>query len=480
MKRFRDLAIQRKMILIIMATAMVALLLVCSGFVVYDVLAFRRSILGNLSILASVIASNSTAALAFGDSAAAGETLAALQAETHIVEAAMYNSQGQVFATYSRAAGGTFSPPPPQNGGHHFGDDHLSLHRGIELAGERLGTLYIRSDLEAMRTRLTRYAQIVALVVATSLAVTLLLSAQLQRLISAPILRLVHTVRRVSAESDYSLRTASTGGDEIGTLIDSFNEMLGQIQTRERALQERTRQLEAANKELESFSYSVSHDLRVPLRALDGFSLILLEEHGGEVGAEGKRLLQVIRSSAQEMGQLIDDLLSFSRFGRLQMERSEVDMNGLARKLVAELLALEGPRRPRVEIADLPATQGDRRMLRQVFVNLVANALKFTRHQADPRVTVGGYAAASERVYFVRDNGVGFDMRYADKLFNVFQRLHSTEEFEGTGVGLAIVQRIVHRHGGRVWAEGEVGRGATFYFALPGRVLEASPGAGYS
>src|SRR5262245_53361084 len=175
--------------------------------------------------------------------------------------------------------------------------------------------------------------------------------------------------------------------------------MLVQIQARESALEERTRQLESANKELESFSYSVSHDLRVPLRALDGFSRILLEEHGPDLGAEAQRLLHVIRSSAQEMGQLIDDLLSFSRFGRLQMERSEVEMNGLARSVVDELLALEGARRPRVEVGDLPASDGDRRMLRQVFVNLVANALKFTRHQPEAQVTVGGFAAAHETIY---------------------------------------------------------------------------------
>ena len=469
MRRFRDLAIQRKMILIIMATNMVALLLVCTGFVVHDVVTFRRSILGNLSILASVIASNSTAALAFGDRAAAGETLAALAAEKHIVAAAMYDSQGKVFATYMREGREHLSPPPPGADGHRFGDEHLALVRGIGLQGERLGTLTLLSDLEAMRTRLTRYAQIVALVLATSLGVTLLLSAQLQRLITAPILRLVHTARRVSAENDYSLRTTRNGHDEIGTLIDTFNEMLVQIQGRDSALQERTRQLEAANKELESFSYSVSHDLRVPLRALDGFSVILLEEHGSELGAEAKRLLQVIRKSAQEMGQLIDDLLSFSRFGRRQMEWSEVDMEGLARSVVEELQALEKEGRARVEVDSLPVAAGDRRMLRQVFVNLVANALKFSRGQEEPRVNVGGSVAGEETTYFVRDHGVGFDMRFADKLFNVFQRLHSTEEFEGTGVGLAIVQRIVYRHGGRVWAEAEVGKGATFYFALPSR-----------
>ena len=217
------------------------------------------------------------------------------------------------------------------------------------------------------------------------------------------------------------------------------------------------------NRELESFSYSVSHDLRAPLRAIDGFGRILEEDYGPRLDDEGRRLLGVMRSSSKHMGQLIDDLLDFSRLGRLALDRREVDMTALAREVAQELA--QGA--ARVEVAALPPGQADRALLRQVWSNLLGNALKYSGKRADPRVEVGGRADAAESVYWVRDNGVGFDMRYAAKLFGVFQRLHAADEFPGTGVGLAIVQRVVSRHGGRVWAEGAVGEGACFFFSLP-------------
>ena len=466
--RFRDLAIQRKMILIIMSTNTVAILLVCAGFVLHDVVTFRRNLLDSLSVLAAVIGSNSTAALSFDDRAAAKETLAALRAEPHIVAAAIYGADAQVFATYLRdVRRSDFRAPPPGPEGPRFDNGHVALFRPITLQSERLGTLYLLSDLEAMRRRLDRYAQIVLVVIVSSSVVALLLSSRLQKLISEPILHLAHTAATVSAKKDYSLRVAKGGADEIGTLIDTFNAMLLQVQEHEKALQERTRQLEAANKELESFSYSVSHDLRVPVRAIDGFSLILLEEHAQDLDAEAQRLLQVIRSSTRQMGQLIDDLLQFSRYGRRALTWSEVDMSGLAREVMQELLALEPERRVEVRWGALPALMADRGMLRLVLVNLLSNALKFTRRQDDAWVEIGSRLEAGETVYCVRDNGVGFDMRFADKLFNVFQRLHSVEEFEGNGIGLAIVQRIVHQHGGRIWASAEVGRGAAFSFTIP-------------
>jgi PAS domain S-box-containing protein len=229
----------------------------------------------------------------------------------------------------------------------------------------------------------------------------------------------------------------------------------------------RTAQLEDANKELESFSYSVSHDLRTPLRAIDGFSHILLEGYAGKLDDEGKRLLNVVRDNTCRMEQLIDDMLRFSRTSRLEMTFSEIDMEGLAQAVVEELRPSVAGRKFQVEIGAIPRTTGDRAMLRQVFVNLLSNAIKFTRSREDATIWVGGSIEGDETVYYVRDNGAGFDMQYADKLFGVFQRLHTMKEFEGTGIGLAIVKRIVTRHGGRVWAEGKVNGGATIYFALP-------------
>ncbi len=235
----------------------------------------------------------------------------------------------------------------------------------------------------------------------------------------------------------------------------------------ERRVVERTEQLEAANKELEAFAYSVSHDLRAPLRAIDGFSHILEEDYTDKLDAEGKRLLGVVRDNAARMGMLIDDILKFSRAGRLELNAGEIDMEKMAQAVLAELVPDADESRLHVEIGHLPPARGDSAMMRQVFVNLLSNALKFSRNRQPAQIRVGSRMEGGETVYFVQDNGAGFDMRYADKLFGVFQRLHSTNEFEGTGIGLAIVKRIVNRHGGRVWAEGKVDEGATLYFSLP-------------
>lgn len=233
----------------------------------------------------------------------------------------------------------------------------------------------------------------------------------------------------------------------------------------------RSSELQTANKELEAFSYSVSHDLRAPLRAINGFSRIVNDEYGALIPTEGRRYLQLVIDSAAHMGRLIDDLLALSRLSRQALIRQEIDMADLARQVAAELPAA-GSTAPRVEIGELPKCRGDLGLLRQVWVNLLSNAYKYSRTQPEPRVTIGGSNANHEPVYSVRDNGVGFDMRYASKLFGVFQRLHRAEDFEGVGVGLAIVQRIVHRHGGRVWAEGAVNEGAIFFFTISEREAE--------
>ncbi|HEX9705301.1 MAG TPA: PAS domain S-box protein [Gemmatimonadales bacterium] len=231
-------------------------------------------------------------------------------------------------------------------------------------------------------------------------------------------------------------------------------------------------ELRAVNQELESFSYSVSHDLRAPLRAIDGFSRMLLEDHGGELAGDAQRLLGIIRANTKRMGALIDDLLAFSQLGRKELNVRSVNMTALFRD-VADEVRRDAQDRPLDIVVDpLPVALGDPALIRQVVANLLHNAVKFTRGRSPARIVVGAQPNGTEHVYHVRDNGVGFDMQYVNKLFGVFQRLHRVEEFEGTGVGLAIVQRIVHRHGGRVWAEASPEQGAKFYFTLP---AEAQP-----
>ena len=234
----------------------------------------------------------------------------------------------------------------------------------------------------------------------------------------------------------------------------------------ERRVAERTAELEAANRELEAFSYSVSHDLRAPLRAMDGFSQAVLEDFGSQLPEAGRRYLHTIRQAAQRMGALIDDLLRFSRLSRLPVKRAAVDHTALVRLVLEELGAPWTERKVEVKLGELPMGEGDAALLKQVWENLLGNALKYTRRREQAVIEIGAKRAEDEDLFFVKDNGAGFDMRYADKLFTVFQRLHRADEFEGTGVGLAIVQRVVERHGGRVWAEAEVERGATFYFTL--------------
>jgi PAS domain S-box-containing protein len=234
----------------------------------------------------------------------------------------------------------------------------------------------------------------------------------------------------------------------------------------EQRVLERTAQLEAANHELEAFSYSVSHDLRTPLRAVDGFSQAVLEDYGPQLPEQGRRDLQTIRQGAQRMGALIDDLLTFARLSRLPLTKRTVDTRLLVLDASEELDPQRCGRQIETRIGDLPPCQGDPALLKQIWLNLLSNALKFTRQRDCAVVEVGSLREHDEVVYFIRDNGTGFDMRYADKLFGVFQRLHRAEDYEGTGVGLAIVERIVHRHGGRVWVSAEMDRGATFYFTL--------------
>ncbi|MBS1190097.1 MAG: sensor histidine kinase [Rhodocyclaceae bacterium] len=238
--------------------------------------------------------------------------------------------------------------------------------------------------------------------------------------------------------------------------------------TLEQRVAERTGELAASNKELEHFAYSIAHDLRAPLRAINGFSRKVVAGYAEKLDDEGRRLLRVVSDNAVLMGELIDDLLAFSHLGRREMAWGPVDMESLARSVAGERQSAEPERAIEFAIAPLPPTRGDSAMLRQVWANLLDNALKFTRGRPAARIEAGGKIEGGELIYWVRDNGAGFDMAYAGKLFGVFHRLHRQDEFEGTGVGLAIAQRILQRHGGRIWAEGRPDAGATFYFALPG------------
>lgn len=258
----------------------------------------------------------------------------------------------------------------------------------------------------------------------------------------------------------------STLFEQVQTELTERERAEAEIKKLNEDLQSRAVELEAANKELEAFSYSVSHDLRAPLRAINGFSRILVNEYAPQIAPEAGRYLQMVRDNAQQMGCLVDDLLAFSRLSRSPLNKQLVSSTDLVRRVLADLEHEQENRQVEILLSELPTCQADPALLKQVWVNLITNALKFTSFSNMARIEIGCQQTHSAAIYFVRDNGVGFDMQYAHKLFGVFQRLHRAEDYEGTGVGLAIVQRIIHRHGGRVWAEAEINKGATFYFSL--------------
>jgi signal transduction histidine kinase len=249
-------------------------------------------------------------------------------------------------------------------------------------------------------------------------------------------------------------------------MVKPFDLLFRDLKLREEALVQNVRQLEATNQELEAFSYCASHDLQAPLRAINGFSQLLREDYGDRLDEEGQRFLKIIQDNTQKMKLLIRSLLTLARMERREIELAEIDMEELALAVFAEQKTAAA-KVPELHLNPLPPARGDLVMLRQVWDNLLANACKFTQTRENPVIEVGGRSGEQESVYFVKDNGIGFDMKHADKVFDSFRRLHPEEEFAGTGIGLALVRRIIDRHGGRVWAEGKVGEGAIFYFSLP-------------
>lgn len=461
----------------LLGTSGAALLLTCAAFMGYEFVTYRQTALQEIATLGEIFAAQSTSALAFDNQRDAVENLATLKAEPHIVAACLYDRQGRIFARYPASLPDSDFPLAPGPDGRRFIDGHLAgFTPVIQVRGsERFGTLYLKSDMGAMYARLKLYGGITVLVLAISLTFAYVLSRILQHQISRPILGLADTAKAVSGRRDYSVRATKHGDDELGLLTEAFNQMLAEIGQQNAVLEERVRartaELEAANDELEAFCSSAAHDLRTPLRAITGFAELLLEHRADTLQPDVRRHIESIRAGSREMSQLVYDLLSFSRLGRAELERKTVDADKICRDALNtfELEVLD--RRVDLQIAPLPEAYADPALLRVVFVNLLSNALKYSRprNPAVVRVGVLQKGGDADPVYFVRDNGVGFDMNDAAKLFGVFQRFHHAHEFEGTGVGLATVRRIIERHGGRIWAEAKVGEGATFYFTLPKR-----------
>jgi signal transduction histidine kinase len=459
-----------------------ALLLCCTAFAIYDRVSFREIMVQNLSTQAQMIGANSVSALLFDDPEAGKKTLSAMQAAPDVTFAGIVTSDGRLFAAYGATDAAEEAGPPEiasgQTEAHRFQDGEVILTRAIVVEGRSVGSVYLRSTLRALDDRARRYAAIGGLVLSVSLLAALMISWMSQRSISKPLVHLAETARIVSGGKNYSLRAKPTGKrDEIGVLIEDFNEMLSQIEERDAALrnardeleervQERTAELTAVNQELEAFSYSVSHDLRAPLRSIDGFSNVLIEDYSEALDDIGKEHLGRVRKATQTMAVLIDDLLKLAKVTRAAIVRKKLDLTALAGSIAEETRRSEPDRQVEFVIEEGLMVEADAGLMRVVMENLIGNAWKYTSAHPTARIEFGACPHNGRPAFFVRDDGAGFDAAYANRLFGAFQRLHAATQFPGTGIGLATVRRIIQRHGGEVWAEGAVEKGATFYFSL--------------
>jgi signal transduction histidine kinase/CheY-like chemotaxis protein len=476
-----------------------ALLLACSAFFVYDLYTFRAGVVHNLSTEAQVIGSNTISALVFNDPHAAETTLSALKGSPSIVYAAIYTPDGQPFAGYWQDGSGKALPlpvvPAGQTQAHWFIDGQIALLDSVIFEGKPIGFVYIRSDLRALNDRWKSYALITAFVLLLSLVVALLISKISQRAISKPVVQLAETVRVVSQEKNYSIRAAATGNqDEVSTLIEAFNEMLGQIQHRDTALQgaydqlehrvrERTTQLAVANKELESknreveratrlksqFLASMSHELRTPLNAIIGFSDLLHEQTAGQLNDKQKRFVNHIKQGSSHLLQLINDILDLSKIeaGQLELRCENFQVQDALPEVLSTIRPLTMVKNIQLDqsFEDATSVYADRVRFKQILYNLLSNAVKFTPKGG----CIGIHCSRHEDSVSIAVSDTGIGIRPEDQalVFEEFRQVEGNGVAGGTGLGLAITKRLVEQQGGKIFLESRVGEGSRFTFSLP-------------
>lgn len=484
MKLWNARSISGKLTRINLLMSGIALLLAYVSFLGYELYTLRGDLIRTVTAEAGIVGENSVTALLFDDPQAAGTTLSALQSSPQIQWAAIVRPDGTVFARYVRNAS---NPPevrtklaPGERLGYWQRGLGILLARRIEFQGKPLGEVYLLAETADMAHSAVQFGLISAGILLLCFLIALLATSAIRRLLTEPLSSLAETAQAVSRERDYSVRAKTPrSGDELAALVQSFNEMLDQIQERDRALEasrtdleervrERTAELTAANKELEAFTYSVAHDLRGPLQQIDNIGFLLEQaEDQFPTMPQTRALIAQLGSGTKRMSMLIEDLLNLSRASSTPLHRAPIDLSAMVEEIVAGL-RVETPDRPvEIKVEKGARAIADEGLVHVVLENLLRNAWKYTSKTYGAEISFGYTEEANGPVFFVHDNGAGFNPQYADRLFKPFQRLHSQNEFPGTGVGLATAYRIVARHGGRIWAKGKVNAGADFYFTLP-------------
>ena len=617
MRRFRDIPIRQKLMAIVMGTTATALVLGGAGIVAFDTYLFRRGLERDLSALSHIIADNCTAALAFNDPHVASDTLNALRARTHMVTACVLNPDGTTFAMYTRSGNPSGTPCPPASPADslQFAGNEIDVTHSVVLDGHRIGSLVMVYDLGEIAERTRIFGLTVLGVLLVSSLVAFLLSSQLRGVIANPISQLVRATTEVSQTSDYSVRVKKRSGDELGVLVDRFNEMLAGIESRDNVLRtalrereealrdaekarerfrfmaesmpqkiftalptgevdyfnrqwmeftgvsfeqlkgwnwtrfihpddveenilawrhsmntgqpfhfqhrfrradgawrwhlsraqamrdfennismwigsntdiheqkEKEEELQRANDDLQQFAYSASHDLQEPIRNVAVYSEIVSRRYHKLLDADGRQFLEFLTEGGRRLATLVDDLLAYTRAGVLEADTSRIDSAAVLRHSLSNLSEAIRESAAIVTFDPLPQVYIGEAHLQQLFQNLIGNALKYRGDEA-PRIHISAARQGSGWRFSVRDNGIGIDAQYREKIFGVFKRLHHDRKYSGTGIGLAICQRVIDRYGGRIWVESTPGRGSTFCFTLgenaPGvesRALESSAG----
>jgi PAS domain S-box-containing protein len=597
MRSIRDVPIKQKLMIIIMATTAAALLLSGVGIVVFDLVLFRGYLQRDVTALAGIIADNCTAALAFNDPQSATETLGALRARTHMVNACILRADGTILAQYSRPGAPAQCPPAGSSDDVRFNKEYVTLSHAIVLVNRRIGTLVLLYDLEEVIERVKLYGSTVVACILLSGLVAFLISSSLRTLITAPISQLVRATRSVSETSDYSIRAQKLSGDELGVLVDRFNDMLDGIQSRDNNLRkalldreealreaenarerlrfmaesmpqkiftatpagdvdyfnrqwmeftglpieeipnwaqymhpddlddsirdwrhsmetgetfrvehrfrrfdgvyrwhlsraqamrdslgsiqmwigstteiheqkEREEELRRANYDLQQFAFSASHDLQEPIRNVAIYSEIIANQYQDRLDAEGQQFLGFLTEGGRRLATLINDLLAYTRAGVVEGDMTTVDASAVLKHTLSSLAEAIRENQAIVTFDALPELVMAEVHLQQVFQNLISNSLKYRTENA-PLIHVSAVRQGGAWCFSVKDNGIGIHPQYKEKIFGVFKRLHRDQKYPGTGIGLAICQRVVERYGGRIWVESEPGKGATFYFTVP-------------
>ncbi len=499
MIEFRKLSIRRKLTAAMVGVTITALILMALFFLSYDVAAFRQNLVKTLSGLTDALGKNCTAALIFDNKEDAEKTLQALAFDPAVMTGCLYDDKGESFALYNRNAADHAAPTiPPLDYSPHMDGSFVTLLRPVIHDEKQIGTIFVKASLEGVQDHLRSMLMLSGISLLASLLISFMLSSAVQHYISRPILDLSDAARLITQRKDYSLRAAKHTEDEIGQLTDSFNQMLSDIETRdadltnayedlqlqvkarfhaeeelknlneklEQRVEERTKELKRSNEELEQFAYVASHDLQEPLRMVSSFMQLLERRYKGSLGNEADQWISFAVDGAKRMQSLIQDLLAFSRVGTQGKPMGPVDCEEVLKQVLSSLELSVKETGALITHDPMPQVMGDATQLSQLFQNLLANAMKFHGAQS-PVIKITASKQKSLCKFSVKDKGIGIDPQFFDRIFVIFQRLHSRDEYQGTGIGLAVCRKIVERHRGSIWVESKPGHGTTFHFTIP-------------